>query len=128
VVPPSRLVPRVARDLETICLRCLSKEPAKRYSSARALAEDLENFLAGRPIKARRTPFWERGYKLARRHPVAATLFTLALAAALGGAGYLVRSSSLRQQHKLLEILRIAKLNGDVLRTLLQSKEFLSQG
>ncbi len=127
VVPPSRLVPRVARDLETICLRCLSKEPAKRYSSARALAEDLENFLAGRPIKARRTPFWERGVKLARRHPVAATLVTLGLAAAVAGGGYLLRASSLRHQRELQENLRIAELNGNVLRTLLQSQEFLSQ-
>ena len=127
VVPPSRLVPRVARDLETICLRCLSKEPAKRYSSARALAEDLENSLAGRPIKARRTPFWERGVKLARRHPVAATLVTLGLAAAVAGGGYLLRASSLRHQRELQENLRIAELNGNVLRTLLQSQEFLSQ-
>ncbi|MGZ6076098.1 MAG: protein kinase domain-containing protein, partial [Isosphaeraceae bacterium] len=128
VVPPSRLVPKVARDLETICLHCLKKEPAKRYSSARALAEDLESFLADRPIKARRTPFWERGVKLARRRPVAATLLALALAAALGGGGFLLRSSSLRQQRELQEKLRIAELNGNVLRTLLQSQQFLSQG
>ncbi len=81
VVPPSRLVPRVARDLETICLHCLNKEQTRRYGSARELAEDLERFLASRPIKARRTPFWERGSKLARRHPVAAALFALGLAA-----------------------------------------------
>ena len=128
VVPPSQLVPKVARDLETICLHCLKKEPAKRYDLARALAEDLENFLANRPIKARRTPFWERGVKLARRHPIAATLFTLALAAALGGGGYLLHSSSLRQQRELQENLRIAELNGKVLRTLLQSQQLLSQG
>ncbi len=99
VVPPSRLVPKAARDLETICLHCLEKPPAKRYGSARALAEDLENFLADRPIKARRTPFWERGLKLTRRHPVAATLLTLSLAAAVGGGNYLVHSSYQRQQH-----------------------------
>jgi serine/threonine protein kinase/tetratricopeptide (TPR) repeat protein len=84
VVPPSRLVPRIARDLETICLHSLNKEPSRRYASALALAEDLESFLAGRPIKARRTPFWERGLKLARRHPVASTLLALALVATAG--------------------------------------------
>jgi tetratricopeptide (TPR) repeat protein len=84
VVPPSRLVPRVARDLETICLQCLHKDPSRRYGSARALAEDLENYLAGRPVAARRTPLWERGVKLARRYPLAATLFTLGLIATFG--------------------------------------------
>jgi tetratricopeptide (TPR) repeat protein len=84
VVPPSRLVPRVARDLETICLQCLHKEPSRRYKSARALAEDLENYLAGRPVAARRTPLWERGVKLARRHSLAATLVTLGLIATIG--------------------------------------------
>jgi serine/threonine protein kinase/Tfp pilus assembly protein PilF len=125
VVPPSRLVPRVPRDLETICLHCLKKEPAKRYGSARAVAEDLENFLAGRPIKARRTPFWERGFKLARRHPVAATLVTLGLTAALGAGGYALRASSQRQQDVFERNLRIADLNGKTLRTLLKSQELI---
>ncbi len=62
-VPPSRLECQVPRDLETICLRCLAKQPRRRYPSAEALADDLDRYLANRPIRARRTPLWERGLK-----------------------------------------------------------------
>jgi tetratricopeptide (TPR) repeat protein/tRNA A-37 threonylcarbamoyl transferase component Bud32 len=83
VVPPSRLQPRVPRDLETICLKCLRKEPAKRYASAVELAEDLRRYLENRPIRARRTPSWERGAKWVRRHPATAVLIVVGMAAAL---------------------------------------------
>ncbi len=59
-VPPSRFVPRLPRDIETICLKCLQKEPAKRYESALRLAEDLRRFQAGHPIVARRVRGAER--------------------------------------------------------------------
>jgi hypothetical protein len=76
------------RDLETICLKCLQKEPAKRYASAGALAEDLRRFLAGQPIRARPIRLWERGVKWARRRPaVAALLTSVFLVTALGFAG-----------------------------------------
>jgi serine/threonine protein kinase/Tfp pilus assembly protein PilF len=86
-VPPSRLVPKVARDLETICLKCLHREPGRRYESARALADDLERFLRGEPVRARRTPPWERAAKWARRRPVAAGFLALGIAASLGAIG-----------------------------------------
>jgi tetratricopeptide (TPR) repeat protein len=86
-VPPARLQPRCPRDLETIILKCLRKDPRLRYPSALALAEDCAAVRRGEPIKARPTPGWERAVKWARRRPAAATLVAatcLAAAALLG--------------------------------------------
>jgi non-specific serine/threonine protein kinase/serine/threonine-protein kinase len=69
VVPPRRLRPDVPRDLETICLRCLEKEPSRRYPDALALADDLRRHFDNRPIVARRTGPVERGWRCCRRNP-----------------------------------------------------------
>jgi WD40 repeat protein len=96
-VTPRRLQPRIPRDLETICLKCLQKEPSKRYASARALADDLRRFLDDEPIQARRIGLWERAVKWARRRPAAAALLGVSslavLALAAGGIVYEVRLS-----------------------------------
>jgi len=78
--------PKIDRDLSTICLKCLEKNPQHRYSSALALAEDLERWLKHQPIRARRTGVFGRGKKWVRRNPTIALLILslAALAAAVG--------------------------------------------
>jgi len=74
VKPPCKVDPRIPQDLETICLKCLETDPGKRYASADKLAEDLEDFLAGRPIAARPSGRFGRFRRWCRRQPVIAGL------------------------------------------------------
>jgi WD40 repeat protein len=81
---PSKLQPKVPRDLETICLKCLRKEPHRRYGSAGELADDLERFRAGKPIQARPAGWPERLAKWVRRRPLPAALVAVSLLALAG--------------------------------------------
>ena len=78
---PRKLNPRVPRDLESICLKALEKNPERRYTTARALLEDLERFDEGLPIRARRPGALVRGWRFARRHVALSLAVGVALAA-----------------------------------------------
>jgi WD40 repeat protein len=97
---PRRLNVRVDRDLETICLTCLAKDPRRRYATALALAEDLESWLGHRPIAARPASTRERLAKWVRRRPAAAALACVSAAAVLA-----VLAGSLWHGHVLGEAL-----------------------
>ena len=83
--PPHGLNPLLDRDLETICLKCLEKNPDHRYGTAEMLAQDLERWLADEPIQARPAKSWERAVKWTRRNPVVASLATTAILIFLAG-------------------------------------------
>jgi serine/threonine protein kinase/Flp pilus assembly protein TadD len=86
--PPRHLQPNLPRDLQTICLKCLAKEPGNRYASALALAEDLRRFQAGEPVRARPATVTDRLNKWMKRRPVVAGLLAaLFLAIVAGGTG-----------------------------------------
>jgi serine/threonine-protein kinase len=85
---------KIDRDLSTICLKCLEKDPKRRYSSARALAEDLEHWLKHEPILARRIGPFARGKKWVRRNPTSA-LLAASLVALAAAAGWIISKSEL---------------------------------
>jgi tRNA A-37 threonylcarbamoyl transferase component Bud32/tetratricopeptide (TPR) repeat protein len=118
--PPRRFQPSVPRDLETIALKCLAKEPEKRYATAAALADDLRRYLDGRPIQARPTPAWERAWKWCRRRPTYAAL--LAVAFVLMGAGAAAAEVQRRAERE-----RIARLRDGVESLVKEGQEALAR-
>jgi tetratricopeptide (TPR) repeat protein len=125
---PGAVRPGVDRDLETICLKCLDKDPQRRYGSAEALAEDLESWLSHRPIRARRVGPGERLVKWARRRPATAVLLAV-LAVVLtsltaGTARYVQQRAAQEESDHLLSRQR----RNDVLDLLRQAQEAESEG
>jgi tetratricopeptide (TPR) repeat protein/tRNA A-37 threonylcarbamoyl transferase component Bud32 len=124
-VSPSRLQCQVPRDLETICLKCLRKQPHRRYLSAEALADDLDRYLANRPVRARRTPAWERGLKWARRRPAFSCLMGVALLIGSILSGVMLRNHAATQEGMRKEAEHIARVLHEGERTLTEIREHL---
>lgn len=103
-VYPRVLNSGIPADLETICMKCLEKSPAARYPTADELAADLQRFLSGRPILARRTSVWGRSRRWMRRHPTATLAAAgAALLVATATALLTVHNSELAQVNELLK-------------------------
>jgi WD40 repeat protein/serine/threonine protein kinase len=104
---PRTIDPRIDRDLETIALKCLEKVPCRRYASAEALADELDRWLAGRPIQARPASAPERLVKWARRRPTLAALLLVGIvaisASALAIGGLLAWNHESQRRHRVEE-------------------------
>jgi serine/threonine protein kinase/Tfp pilus assembly protein PilF len=112
--PPRLLNPKIDRELSTICLKCLEKDPKRRYASALALAEDLEHWLRHEPIRAKRSGFFTHARKWVRRKPAIAALIASLIALAAAG-GWIVWKSELisRPATKSIAVLPFANLSDE---------------
>jgi WD40 repeat protein len=113
--PPRWINPNIPEELDTICLKCLEKEPARRYGSAKTLADDLDRFLRHEPIVARPATLWERTRKWARRKPAQALLVsvsTFGLLAFVMGALWYQQRLDARLFDTLMEQARAERLLG----------------
>jgi serine/threonine-protein kinase len=107
-VPPSKLQPKLPRDLNTICLKALAKPTAERYATADEMADDLRRFLNGEPIRARPAGLWERSLKWMRRRPSQAAAAALGVIAVVAGLylGWILVSHAAERKHLRLQDLR----------------------
>src|SRR5207237_3089370 len=105
-VPPRRLQPRLPRDLQTICLKCLDKEPRKRFNTALELADELRRYLDGKPIHSRPVSRVERLWRWSRRKPALAGLSVLAALLVIVGIGIAVYEFRLARKNKIAEALK----------------------
>jgi tRNA A-37 threonylcarbamoyl transferase component Bud32 len=123
-VPPRQLNPSVPRDLETVCLKCLHKEPHRRYSSAAALAEDLQRYLLGQAVAARPVGRLERAWKWIRRNKWIATLSAAAVLTLLAGTvvSLLFALEARRQAVAATENAQRARENEEELRRVLLTR------
>ncbi|MBX9584234.1 MAG: serine/threonine protein kinase, partial [Gemmataceae bacterium] len=107
--PPGAVNPAVTRDLDTITLKCLEKEPARRYASAAELADDLDRWLTGRPVLARPVSSWEHAWRWVRRHPLVTWAGVVTLMALVAFVVTLAFKNMASQEHEAEMLAMIGK-------------------
>ena len=113
-VPPARLIPKLSRDLDTICLKCLRKEPRHRYATAEELAADLRRFIEGRPVMARPSGAIEKAWKATKRRPALAASIAASVLALLAVVGVVIWKNQELQLER--NAARAAESDADTLR------------
>jgi len=121
--PPRQINPAINRDLETISLRCLEKQPDKRYPTAAAVADELERFMRGEPIQARPVSVWERAWRWRQRNPWLAGLAAALLVAIIAGSTAALRQWRRAEQVNATLTENVAHLEWGAIDTMLQNGE-----
>ncbi len=107
--PPRRFVPALDHDLETITMKCLEKDPRRRYANGNELADDMARWLAEEPVCARPVGAWEHAWRRARRNPLASVLAAILVLAVLGGAVTLAVGAILRSREITRQVASIGR-------------------